>query len=206
MKKLIAVMLVLICGQNARSEQMTITRNPATSQAINFTFNNVNHYAYAGALQASLNGGPQFDVFCVDINAVIYPPTTYAISNLITNANNFSLVAKVLAHSSYSNAVESAGVQLAVWKSLYDGASSDFNSGSFRANTSLGTVAYATTLLNASLGDPNNYAVNLYQATNGGQSMVNAASVSVPEPSTLVMLLSTAPLFIFLRKGFDFVI
>jgi PEP-CTERM motif len=100
-------------------------------------------------------------------------------------------------HSSGTNE-QAAGLQIAIWETLYDSNLGGFNlaSGQFIVSASVGTMTWATTYL-ASLAGNTGHAAWLDSPGNGtGQDQV-----TVPEPSTLALLmLAGGLLFAYRRK------
>lgn len=174
----------------------------------NHTYNNV----YAGALSATLTptsalpkGYPSsFDTYCVDLNDDITVPTSYCvtmqpISGLANGGgmawlydqyvNNLMGSVQPSANPKYD---QSAGLQIAIWKVLADGESTNLSSGNFQylktdqiasdanfyltqwANSNYQT-ADATWLVG---GTYNN-------ATNHAQNMIGPP---VPEPSVFALM------------------
>lgn len=102
-------------------------------------------------------------------------------------------------HSSGTNE-QAAGLQLAIWETLYDSNLGGFNltSGQFIVSASVGTMTWATT-----------YLTNLYSsASNTGSAAwldspgnnVGQDQVTVPEPSTLALLIVAGALFFAFRR------
>jgi len=102
-------------------------------------------------------------------------------------------------HASGTNE-QAAGLQLAIWETLYDSDLGGYNlaSGDFIVSASAGTINWATNYLKNLYSSPNNtgQAAWLDSPGNGnGQDQV-----TVPEPSTLLLLMLGGGLFFAFRR------
>jgi hypothetical protein len=101
-------------------------------------------------------------------------------------------------HSSGTNE-QAAGLQVAIWETLYDSSLNTFNlaSGQFIVSASAGTISWATTYLsNLYTSGGTGHAAWLDSPGNGnGQDQV-----TVPEPSTLALLMVAGGLFFAFRR------
>ncbi len=104
-------------------------------------------------------------------------------------------------HASGTNE-QAAGLQLAIWETLYDSDLGGFNlnSGDFSVMASIGTLSWATTYLKSlyEIGGTGQAAWLDSPGNGNGQDQVTA----VPEPSTLALLmLGGGLIFVFRRKS-----
>jgi hypothetical protein len=107
-------------------------------------------------------------------------------------------------HSSGTNE-QAAGLQVAIWETLYDSSLNTFDltKGQFIVSASVGTMTWAGTYLKALYSSTSNtgHATWLDSPGNGnGQDQV-----TVPEPSTLALLIAGGLIFAFRRKSTVFV-
>ena len=148
---------------------------------------------YGGTLGDPLppNDGTYFGkTYCVDLADFIQVPTEYEIESLQTDAlQNGARAAWLYNHELPGigdDMVKSAGLQLAIWNSIYDSDSS-IQSGTFMARGSAASLQYADGYL-ADMQNAGNLAgeAATYLRPTGcyGQGMLT----SVPEPGTLLLL------------------
>ena len=156
-----------------------------------------NEYVYAGGLSATLNGGPSFTTYCVDVYRSIGLPQTYTdytvvpgTAHAFANSRAYTDIGKLYAEGNAVNsATAQAAFQIAIWEIAYETASvynlasgsAKFSGGS--ADTS-GALTLATSWLNALPGvtrSPYNLSV---LESSGHQDQVTA----VPEPSTFLLM------------------
>ena len=151
----------------------------------------------AGGFLATLNGGPSFTTYCVDVYQFLGFGTTYTDYNVVpgaahafANTHAATDIGKLYAEGNAVNsATAQAAFQIAVWEIAYETSSVyDLASGSAKfyggtADTS-GALTLATSWLNALPGvtrSPYNLSV---LESSGHQDQVTA----VPEPSTYLLM------------------
>ena len=203
----------------AQALTMTLTGWTYGSVAVNVTYP-AGTYAggggggFSGTLAgAGIHSTTSLLTYCTEIDQDFSFGTTYGPGDYVINSAEFqygSTKALALARmfswafeSGHSDrldtAVESTGLQLAVWNIVYD---SDFtvSSGSFHANDSTASDAYANTLLSHAAdsgqaqtkymyvlhsGAPGNHQDQLFWEPIGDQP--DGSTVTVPEPASLAL-------------------
>lgn len=202
-----AIVALLLAGGSAQAGFLQVTEDPNKEKVVNLWFSgwNRSYEVYAGPVQGKYSttnstfSGPAADMYCVDLYDFISPPTTYAV-NLKTSNDGLthgSLIAALLAtHGNPSDATQYAALQLAIWKSEYDGYNTDFTAGSVTLDMSYGIDQFLASKAAEYMKDANNYNTNGSHATatwyesytdaNGyrGQSMV---TIATPVPSTFIL-------------------
>lgn len=157
----------------------------------------INEYVYAGGFSATLNGGPSFTSYCVDVYQSLGFGTTYTDYNVVAgtahafaNTHAAADIGKLYAEGNAVNgATAQAAFQIAIWEIAYE-TSSIYNlatgSATFYGGTAdtSGALTLATSWLNALPGVTRNpYDLSVLEST-GHQDQVTA----VPEPSTYLLL------------------
>lgn len=172
------------------------TVNTATAEQVSFTFNGRAETAYATAFQTTLfnpNGtkvtGP-FNSYCVDIGNELTTKELVNVNPISTLAGGYgNYVGSLYANfaSQATTAVQQAALQLAIWKTEYDGPTASGNSGHFVV-----TSASQAVIDQAIFYYQNNKLVAnstaYYQVVSGtpGQSLIGPAAV--PEPASLSLM------------------
>jgi len=158
----------------------------------------INEFVYAGGFSATLDGGPSFTTYCVDVYHFLSFGPTYTDYNVVpgtahafaNNARANTDIGKLYAEGNAVNdATAQAAFQIAVWEIAYEtGGAYDLASGSAKfyggtADTS-GALTLARSWLNALPGvtrSPYNLSVL--------ESSVHQDQVTaVPEPSTYLLM------------------
>ena len=154
--------------------------------------------AGAGGISTTLNGGPSFVTFCVDLYDHIgfqaytgYTPVAPS-GHLFTNPNAYADLGRLFtAYGSVSTTspTNSAAFQVAVWEIAYETASSySLGSGNAQFTGDAGALSQASTWL-GSLGSANSVSVNVLEGHQiSHQDMV--FSTPVPEPDTYALMLA----------------
>jgi len=167
--------------------------------------------AYAGELNWDWIGAPpagfsqSLYTYCVDVlNNEADPQANVAVRSTddmtpITSPNSATGAGAKIAwlvntyaagiHSSGTNE-QAAGLQLAIWETLYDSSQNSFNlaAGQFSVSASVGTMKWASTFLTNLYSDSGNRGQAAWldsPGNNVGQDQVT----TVPEPSTLALLM-----------------
>lgn len=175
-------------------------------EVVSFTFNGTSESAYAGTFQTTLsnsNGAAAsstLNTYCVDIADELQAKQTVNLGSISTLAGgNGAYVGSLYANfaASATTAVQKAALQLAIWKTEYDGANATSNSGHFvvtaAAQDVIDQAVYYYTNNKLVAND-----VAYLQVVSGtaGQSLVGPslativtpALASVPEPASVMML------------------
>lgn len=155
---------------------------------------------FAGRLNFSDTKYGNVKTYCVDLFTSIRTGQTYPVSVVDSQTQTAALrrAGNIVAsgYSQANSADAAAGLQLAVWKTLYDGSNGDFTSGKIRVSGASKSVlsyaskfySYANTVGNA----------RMFKAKecNNGQSQMQA----VPEPTSMAALALGAGLVARRRK------
>lgn len=156
----------------------------------------------AGGFLASLNGGPSFTTYCIDLYEYIGFGTNYSDYTLVpgtahafANSHAAADIGKLYAENNAVNsATAQAAFQIAVWEIAYE-TSGSYNLGTGSAKFSGGSAASSGALtlagswLSALAGTTNNkYVVSTLDSIGrpGHQDQVFAAPI--PEPSTYALM------------------
>ncbi len=154
----------------------------------------------AGAFSESINGGPSFRAFCVDLNDTIGLPTHFDIHKLhiedLVNSHPERGDKIGQMYNKYTgglaDGIDGAGLQMAIWKTLMDG-TTDFTTGHF-IDTDLGAdaaiLAKANFYLTSDLTGTSDHAAWLKAVTHPDhtrQDMVGPCG-AVPEPASVAAL------------------
>jgi hypothetical protein len=171
------------------------------SYAIASTPAPVSGSAGAGGIATTLNGGPSFVTFCVDLydhigftsytGYTLVPPFGHA----FTNPNAYADLGRLFtAYGSVNtaSATNSAAFQVAVWEIAYETAGTySLTSGNAQFGGDAGALSQASTWL-GSLGSANSVNINVLE----GHSITPTArqdmvfSTPVPEPDTYALMLA----------------
>lgn len=202
----VALACTLLCAAQARADNVSFAGFANGSQSVNVALSSPNVArnltANAGGFTASLNGGPSFTSYCIDLYENIGFGTTYtdytrvaAAAHSFANPNAATDIGKLYAeNNAIGSSIAQAAFQIAIWEIAYE-TSGIYSLGSGSAKFSGGTAASTGALALASnwLGTlatttNNSYAVWTLDSVGhpGHQDQVFAAPV--PEPSTYAML------------------
>ena len=178
----------------------TTTVSASNVETVSFTFNGKAETAYAGAFQTTLynaNGSAAsspLTTYCVDIVDVLQGNQSVNVGSISSLAGGYgAYVGSLYANfaSSATTATDKAALQLAIWKTEYDGANATSNTGHFvvtsAAQDVINQAVYYYTNNKLVAND-----VSYLQVVSGqpGQSLVgpSLAPAAVPEPASVVML------------------
>jgi hypothetical protein len=161
---------------------------------------------HAGGFVASVNGGPSFTSYCINLFEDLNPQETYtAYTRMDTSGHTFANpnaatdIGKLFAEGNViDNSVASAAMQLAIWEIAYEPTGIyGLNSGALQF--SLGTKA--TSGSSAALTLASSFLAKLGSQTSGvtlgvlqsttppvPQDQIFAVTAAVPEPSTYALL------------------
>ena len=202
----IALACTLLCAAQARADNLSFSGFANGSKSVDITLSNPNAgktlTTDAGGFTASLNGGPSFTSYCIDLYEHIGFGTTYNDYNLVAGASHAFAnstaavdIGKLFAEKNViDSATKQAAFQIAIWEIAYE-TSGIYNLGTGAAKFSGGTasssgaLSLASTWLGNLAGTTNNaYTVWALDSIGkpGHQDQVFAAPV--PEPSTYAML------------------
>jgi hypothetical protein len=152
----------------------------------------------AGGFATSLNGGPTFTSYCVDLYEHIGFGSTYAnytpvsgAAHAFANANANTDIGRLFsAGHALANGTDQAAFQIAIWEIAYE-TSGSYNIATGSAQFSGAAAALATTWLNA-LPTTNTFNVMVLEsvAADGieGHQDVVYATPAVPEPTTYALM------------------
>ena len=199
----IALAATVFCAAQAQADTLTFAGFANGSESVNIVVGAPNVATtlstQAGGFSASLNGGPSFVSYCIDLYQSIgfgTPIAGYtllpAASHAFANANAATDIGKLFAENNLvNNSVTQAAFQIAIWEIAYETAGA-YNLGSGAAQFSGGSAAtsgaltLATSWLGSLSGTTNN-AYNVWALDSAGnQDQVFATPV--PEPSTYALM------------------
>lgn len=169
---LVALAMISFCGVS-QADSVTFSGYSHGSQSVTATLTAPNNAPLvrtvnAGGFNTSLNGGPSFEAYCVDLYQNISFGPTYTdyffagLGHVFTNLNAYADLSRLYATAGLVNdAIEEAAFQIAVWEIAYEATGSPYNlSGgvaSFAGGTAAtsGALTLATTwLTNLASGGP----------------------------------------------------
>ena len=198
-----ALAAALFCGAQAHADSLTFAGPVNGAETVDITLGAPNvattMTTYAGGFSASLNGGPSFTSYCIDLYQYIgfgAPIDGYSLAPVASHAfANPAAAADIGKLFAENNLVDSsaaqAAFQIAVWEIAYEtsgaydlaSGAAQFSGGS-AANS--GALALASSWLGSLEGTNNNaYTVwTLESAVNQDQVF----ATPVPEPSTYALL------------------
>lgn len=157
---------------------------------VHVNYNGNNHDYYAGPQSGHLGAGPDFRMFCVDLDHTVSPGSDYPVNpTFIPTMGNagMSLAAKL--YNSFaggiSNNEEGAGLQMAIWEAVVDNGVVDFGNGNFKDNGTAANILAKANFYMANVG-MNDAAMFLdaVHVENRNQSMIGP----VPEPASMSIL------------------
>ena len=203
LKKTVALACLALGAMSAQADNLTFSGYANSYQTVNFALSGsnapVSGYTGAGGFLASLNGGPSFVTYCVDLYQFIgfggsgYNDYTRVdgAAHAFANANALTDIGKLYSeHNVVDNALSQAAFQIAVWEIAYE-TSGTYNLGkgsaTFTGGTaaSSGALALASSWLGALGNTSNTYRLSVLESP-GHQDQVFAAPI--PEPSTYAMM------------------
>lgn len=185
----------------ARADSVGFAGFAHGAETVTFTVSSPNVAAsstvWAGGFETSLNGGPSFTTYCVDLYQHIafggpaytdYTPVGGA--HVFANANAYADLSRLFAYAGpIADAVHEAAFQIAVWEIAYETGSSydlahgsaTFSGGSASSSGSLALASNWLSHLGSVRGGPTIGALD----SPTHQDMIYAP---IPEPETYVML------------------
>lgn len=198
----IAIAALAFGAASAQADNVTFAGFSNGYETVNIALSAPNvptaEYGAAGGFTASLNGGPSFTTYCVDLYQYIWFGagfTDYSVVNAsahaFANSNAANDIGKLFSENNPVNdAISQAAFQIAVWEIAYEQSGSyDLGTGSatFTGGTaaSSGSLALASSWLGA-LGGVTNSANLMVLESPGHQDQIFAAPV--PEPSTYALM------------------
>lgn len=205
MKKLAVSLAAALCALGAttaaNADAVTFSGYAHGSQNVTFTVpnaantGNATGTAGAGGFLTSLNGGPSFTSYCVDLYQNISfntPYSDYSIAapgaHVFANSNAYTDLGRLYATAGMiGDALQEAAFQLSVWEIAYE-TSGAYNVGSGVASfvTSTGVRDLASTWL-SQLGNHGNGPTIGVLESRGQQDMIYAP---IPEPSEIMLMVT----------------
>jgi hypothetical protein len=196
----IAIACALAFSTQARAEDVVFTNFAHGSESVTFTLAAPNATASgnvsAGGFATTLNGGPSFVSYCVDLYqhinfGVLYPEyTAPATTHTFANSRAYADIGRLYANAGViDTSVKEAAFQVAVWEIAYETTLGAYSLGSGAASFTGGSAAtsgalgMAATWLSA-LGDGPGRDVSVIESS-AHQDVVFAP---VPEPATWMLM------------------
>jgi PEP-CTERM motif len=207
----IALACTLLCAAQARADNVSFSGFANGSKSVNITLSSPNAgktlTADAGGFTASLNGGPSFTSYCIDLYEYIGFGSTYTdytlvagASHAFANANAATDIGKLFAEKNViDSATKQAAFQIAIWEIAYE-TSGIYNLGTGAARFSGGTAGAFSPFSPNALSLASTWLGNLASTTNNSYSVWALDSIGkpghqdqvfaapIPEPSTYAML------------------
>jgi MYXO-CTERM domain-containing protein len=106
-----------VSGDISRGDAVTIKINGGSSEDV---YAGTLYGSYNPTTNAAYNPNQHFDMYCVDVLHNIGVPTHYQVSVTTGTLSNGALIAELLKQT-VTNNDQRAALQLAIWKSEYDG-------------------------------------------------------------------------------------
>ena len=202
MKIYALALALLVSSASAQSLQFSgfsFESNPAVSSyVVNIKVPGVNLEAYAGAYETSLNGGPSFNSYCIDVykelsfGSASHPYTSaLGVSPISAGTPNTGVIDTNLQKLFYvagnpTNNLQAAALQVAIWETEYSAPGDSFT-------TTADVSNLANTYLTEAKTTTGSQALTYYTSTTV-QDVVTIQTNQivrppVPEPSTFVLLL-----------------
>ena len=202
----LALACTLVCATQARADSVSFAGFANGSKSVNVTLASPNVgktlTTDAGGFSVSLNGGPSFTSYCIDLYEYIGFGTPYNDYTLVagaahafSNTHAAADIGKLFAeNNAIGSATAQAAFQIAIWEIAYE-TSGTYDLGTGAAKFSGGTASSSGALSLAStwlgnLASTTNNAYTVWALDSigqpGHQDQVFAAPV--PEPSTYAML------------------
>ncbi len=202
----IALACTLLCAMHARADSVSFAGFANGSKTVNIQLSNPNVAkslsTTAGGFSTSLNGGPSFVSYCIDLYEYISFGPTYTDYALVSgaahsfkNADAASDIGKLYAENNLlDSATKQAAFQIAIWEIAYETASA-YSLGSGSAMFSGGTAAtsgalgLATTWLNALSTTTNStFKVSALDSIGNPGHQDQVFATPVPEPTTYALM------------------
>ncbi|MBC8056768.1 MAG: PEP-CTERM sorting domain-containing protein [Rhizobiales bacterium] len=202
----IAIACTLLGATQARADNVSFSGFANGSKSVNIVLASPNAAKSlttdAGGFSASLNDGPSFTTYCIDLYEYIGIGSTYTdytlvagASHAFANTNAVADIGKLYAENNLiANATAQAAFQIAIWEIAYE-TTGAYNLGTGAAKFSGGTAASSGALTMAS-----NWLTALSTTTNSGYTVWALDSIGkpghqdqvfaapVPEPSTYALM------------------
>jgi hypothetical protein len=165
------------------------------NESVKIKYGSSNLNVKAGTFKGKLNGGASFDMYCVDLDHTVSPPSTYQVDVLSLAPLSNGLLAGRL-YEKYAHTVNTArkgaALQLAIWDAVVDGGNG-FTTGNLKNNgTSSATInqakAYLTGALASNLTPTTNYLRAKDHPHGRNQNMIGGCE-PVPEPASMAAIL-----------------
>lgn len=194
-KSLLAAAVVAAFAAPAAAETVQFLDYANGSEQVSYTLNyggpgNVSGTANAGGFLTTLNGGPSFVSYCVDLYQNITIPATYTDYTLANpfafkNPNGQNAIGRFLAENHASNtSVLSAAFQVAIWELMYE-TSGTYNLSSGSASFTSGNASVLSTAQSwINVLDAASTPFSVYQSPTHQDILVTP----VPEPETYALM------------------
>ena len=202
----IVIACTLFCATAARADSVAFSGFTNGSKSVDIVLSNPNISralaTEAGGFNASLNGGPSFSTYCIDLYEYIGFGSTYTDYTLVTgashafgNPNAATDIGKLFAeNNAIGNATAQAAFQIAIWEIAFEttgaydlgNGAAKFSGGSAASSGALGLASGWLSALSTTTN--NSYTVWALDSIGkpGHQDQVFAAPV--PEPSTYALM------------------
>ena len=203
----LALACTLFCAAQAHADTVTFGGFANGYETVDIVLGSPNApktmSTQAGGFSTTLNGGPSFTTYCIDLYEFIAfgtPLTDYTLvagaAHAFGNANAAVDIGKLYAENNLvDSATKQAAFQIAIWEIAYEATGTPYNLASGSAQFSGGTAATSGALSLASswLGavattTNNSYTVWTLDSVGNPGHQDQVFATPVPEPSTYAML------------------
>ena len=198
----IALACTLLCATQARADNVSFAGFANGYQTVTVALSSPNlpltQTVQAGGFMTSLNGGPSFATFCIDLYQHLDFSSTFndyhvvaGASHSFANANANTDISRLYAEgNALTSATAEAAFQIAIWEIAFE-TSGSYSLGAGSARFSGGTAATSGALALASswlsaLPATSNYTVTTLESASHQDQVF--ATPAVPEPSTYALM------------------
>ena len=157
---------------------------------VHVNYNSNNHDFLSGPQTGHLGAGPDFRMFCVDLDHTVSPGSDYLVNpTSIPSMGNAGMTLAAKLYNTFAAGIttsdEGAGLQMAIWEAVVDNAVVDFSNGNFKDNGTSGAIMMKANFFMANVGmNDNAYFLDAVHDGDKNQSMIGP----VPEPASMSVL------------------
>ena len=195
-----AALCALAAATTAQADTVAFSGYAHGSQAVTFTvpaqfgLGSASNTVGAGGFLTTLNGGPSFTSYCIDLYQTIGMPSSYTDysvaapgAHAFANSNAYADLSRLFATAgTIGDALHEAAFQVAVWEIAYEtGATYNLASGFAYFTASADVLNLASSFL-SNLGTGSGRPIGILESR-GQQDVIYAP---VPEPSEIALMLA----------------